>query len=128
MASHPKKGTPPKKQKSSSVEGEPRPELIPLQPLTSAWDDFISLSNQGVEYSLLTTALQTKLGNVSRDEPEDDVSGFSVTFPPYVPFEMQPSMADEDFDARALCIAQLSGNEDGDDSTESYCVYLFEVR
>lgn len=128
VASHPKKGTPPKKHKARA-EGEPRPDLVPLQPLTSAWDDFISLSSHGIEYSLLTTALQTKLASVSREEPGEDemASGFSVALPPYVPLELQPAMAHTEFDTRAQCLTQLAGNEDGDEATESYCVYLFEV-
>lgn len=125
VASHPKKGTPPKKQKAS-FGGDSRLELVPLHPLTSAWDDCISLYSHGGQFKAMVTALQTKLGNVSREELEDD-SGFSVSLPPYFPHEVQPSRGEDDFETRAMCLAHLSSSDDGEDDVRSFFVYLFEV-
>ena len=126
MASHPKKGSSSKKPKTAAEEST-NPELVPLQPLISAWDDHTVVSSQGIEYSVLITALHTMLQAVLRDDnAEEDSAGFRISFPPYVPSELQPSPAEEDFNVSAQCLARLPGNDEGDDA-ESYCIFLFEV-
>lgn len=104
-------------------------DLHPVQPLRSAWDDFISVGNQGMEYSMLMTALQTKMSGVGRDvSPSDDPSDFSVHLPAYIPQEVRPQQSDDDFNPQATCLAQLSSAEERENSTEGYCVFLYDVR
>lgn len=127
VASHPKKGPSSSKPKTPAGEDSPRPDLAPLLPLTSAWDDHTLVSSQGIEYSVLVSALQTKLPNLLRDYSEQDESeGFHISFPPYAPSELQPTLIDQDLRVSAQCLARLPSIDEGDDSAESYCVFFFE--
>ncbi|CAM1505338.1 Fc.00g109750.m01.CDS01 [Cosmosporella sp. VM-42] len=127
VASHPKKASSTKKPKNAAGE-DAKPELVPLQPFTSAWDDHTVVSSQGIEYSVLITALHTMLQAVLRDDnAEEDSAGFRISFPPYSPSELQASPAEENLSVSAQCLARLPGNDDGDDA-ESYCVFLFELK
>ncbi|KAM5375891.1 hypothetical protein ACJZ2D_005681 [Fusarium nematophilum] len=122
VASHPKKGSSSKKQNTPTDDDPPRLDLVPLQPLTSAWDDHTLVSNQGVEYSVLVTALHTRPKDILRDDSEV----FHISFPPYTPSEFQPLLAERDFRVKAKCLARLPGVNERDDSAESYCVFFFE--
>ncbi|KAF4466013.1 hypothetical protein FALBO_7129 [Fusarium albosuccineum] len=127
VASHPKKGSSSKKTKSPAEDDTSRLDLIPLQPLSSAWDDHTLVANQGVEYSVLITALHTRLPSILRDDQAGlDSAPFHIAFPPYTPSELQPSLGDRDFRVNAQCLARLPGVDERDDSAESYCIFFFE--
>ncbi|KAG8666257.1 hypothetical protein FPOAC2_11362 [Fusarium poae] len=131
VASHPKKGSSSKKTRSPSAKKPPRAiEITPTQPLRSAWENHTSMSSQGAEYSVLVSALNTRLpyplpNNSARDGDESS-SPFHITFPPYTPTEIQPFMGEGDFNVRAQCLARIPNSHDQDDSAQSYCVFFFE--
>ena len=115
------------KRQKATAEDEVKPQLWPAQPLTSAWDDFLRLSNHhGTESAVLVTALQINLQAVSGSECDDD-AGFDVSLPTYAPSELQPHVGENEFNARTMCLARLGGVEEGFDSTNGYCAFLFEV-
>jgi (R)-2-hydroxyglutarate---pyruvate transhydrogenase len=127
VASHPKKGSSSKKQRPTPEPSTTVPVLVSSQPLTSAWDDHTIVSSQHVEYSVLITALHTKLENILRAEGSDDGSSeFGISFPSYAPVDFQVAPVEEDLHVNAHCLARLPGAEEGDD-VESYCVFLFDV-
>ncbi|KAF7550207.1 hypothetical protein G7046_g8086 [Stylonectria norvegica] len=128
VASHPKKGSSSRKQQTAvEEEDDVAFGLTPLNPLTAAWDDHTVVSSQGVEYSVLITALHTNLQSVFRDEAaEEESAGFRIAFPSYVPLELQPSLGEEYLSAASQCLARLPGIDEVDDSAESYCVFLFD--
>ncbi|KPM41531.1 hypothetical protein AK830_g5032 [Neonectria ditissima] len=127
VASHPKKGPSSSKQKTLAGEGSPKPDLAPLQPFTSAWDDHTLISSQGIEYSVLVSALRTKLPNLLRESTtQDESEGFRISLPSYAPSELTPALVDQELRVSAQCLARLPSLDEGDDSAESYCVFLFE--
>lgn len=126
MASHPKKTGSMKKQRTKA-EVDVRPQIVPIQHLTSAWDDYMRLSNHGTESSVLLTALQTNLQGIVGQE-NDDVSGLDISLPTYAPSELQPHLGGDEFNARARCLARLRGVDETYGSTCGYCVFLFEVK
>ncbi|KAF4457577.1 D-lactate dehydrogenase (cytochrome) [Fusarium austroafricanum] len=127
VASHPKKGSSSKKRGSPSSEEPPRTlDITPIQPLTSAWDDHTLVSSQGTEYSVLVSALHTKIPYILPEDSADDSTPFRITFPPYTPTEMQPFMGGGDFGVKAQCLARLPSVYEQDDSAQSYCIFFFE--
>jgi len=124
VASHPKK-TASTKRSRTRADGEVRPHIVPVQPLTSAWDDYIRLSNHGIETSALLTALQTNLQGVS-GRGRDGVSGFEISLPAYGPAELQPNPRADEFSVKSKCLANFGG-DDAHDSNSGYCAFLFEV-
>ncbi|KAK7430069.1 hypothetical protein QQZ08_003460 [Neonectria magnoliae] len=127
VASHPKKGPSSSKQRTPVSEGSPKPDLAPLQPFTSAWDDHTLLSSQGIEYSVLISALQTKLPNLLRDfASQDESESFRISLPPFGPSELTPALIGQELRVSAQCLARLPSLDDSDDSAESYCVFFFE--
>ncbi|QPC64764.1 hypothetical protein HYE67_006995 [Fusarium culmorum] len=129
VASHPKKGSSSKKNRSPSSKEPPRAlDLTPTQPLTSAWDSHTLVSNHGAEYSVLVSALNARLSyplpnDSALDEPS---SPFQITFPPYTATEIQPLIGGGDLNVRAQCLARIPSVHDQDDSAQSYCVFFFE--
>lgn len=86
------------------------------------------MSNQGTECSVLVSALNTRLPHISSDTSSgDESSPFHITFPPYVPTEIQPLMSEGDFNVRAKCLARLTSVHEQDDSVQNYCIFFFEV-
>lgn len=141
VASHPRKGTPSSRQgtpssrqgtPASSVQKQPSPKaeskqvqgqvptLVPLHPLTSAWDDYITVMKNGVEGHALMTALQVPLRHLLREE--EDGTGFKIALPPYTPLELPKTTGRDDSSAQCLV------SDNGEGSSEGYCVFLFEVR
>lgn len=125
VASHPKKAGSTKKQKTNAEE-DVKPQLWPTQPLTSAWDDFLMLSNHGTESAVLLTALQTNLQAVS-GSGSDDGAGFDISLPMYAPSELHPHVCEGEFNARTRCLARVGGVEETYGATDGYCAFLFEV-
>lgn len=145
VASHPKRVTPPKKTRAvkerekeeEEEEGEekesPRPRhdsAIALEPLTSAWEDNLDLSNTDKGCSTLLTALHTSLHTIRRTEfVDDDVSSFQISLGPYSPPNLLPGLMDGGLWVSAQCLLCHGGVQGGAGSSpESYCVFLFEVR
>jgi hypothetical protein len=133
VASHPKKDASSSSSKKSSPMPESRPwkepEIVPLQPLTSAWNDYVSLSRHGVECHALLTALQVPLHNVVRKENHPSQGGdFQISMAPYTPTELPLNEDEDGQNATAQCLVHVSSPTDGGGSGESYCAFLFEVR
>ncbi|KAF5258302.1 hypothetical protein FOXYS1_11124 [Fusarium oxysporum] len=127
VASHPKKSSSSKKDSSPSYEEPPRTlDITPVHPLTSAWDDHTLVSSQGVEYSVLVSALHTRLPYTLPDHPADGSTPFRITFPPYTPTDLQSLLGEGDFGVRAQCLARLPSVYEQDDSAQSYCIFFFE--
>ncbi|KAI1021519.1 hypothetical protein LB505_000074 [Fusarium chuoi] len=127
VASHPKKGSSSKKGSSPLYEEPPRTlGITPVHPLTSAWDDHTLVSNQGVEYSVLVSALHTRLPCTLPDHSADDSTPFRITFPPYTPTDFQSLLGEGEFGVRAQCLARLPSVYEQDDSAQSYCIFFFE--
>jgi hypothetical protein len=129
VSSHPKREAGPSKRKKARVEVEEgeRLELVPTEPLLPAWDDLMSLSNQGVVYDIQIAALHTHLQNVLRGQDEEGIR-FAISFPKYSPPDLQPSDGEEEFRLEAQCMVTLSTTQKEDDSVDSYCVFMYEVR
>lgn len=127
VASHPKKGSSSRSQASSAGGSSRGPDLTPLAPYTSAWDDHTIISHRETEYSVLVLALQTRLAELLRASTEDETDVNHISLPPYAPSEMQPILYDQDFQVSAQCLARLPSVDEGDDTAESYCVFFFEV-
>ncbi|KAF5555047.1 d-lactate dehydrogenase (cytochrome) [Fusarium mexicanum] len=127
VASHPKKGSSSKKGSSPLYEEPSRTlGIAPVHPLTSAWDDHTLVSNQGVEYSVLVSALHTRLPYTIPDHSADDSTPFRITFPPYTPTDLQSLLGEGELGVRAQCLARLPSVYEQDDSAQSYCVFFFE--
>lgn len=144
MASHPRKGPPsrrttPKPEGSASpgtATGSASPQaettssqyLKPVLPLTSAWDECIIISSNGVEYQVRLSALQTRLQSVARLPIGANANGFfNISLPLYSPTELQPFMDDDDFNANANCFLHLASPDSVDSVEESLCTFIFEV-
>ncbi|KAK5990099.1 Actin-interacting protein 2 [Cladobotryum mycophilum] len=133
VASHPKKSTPPRKPKSDSSSNMPieqgTPQIVPLSPLTSAWDDYTRLANQGVEFPALVTAVQTNLAGVVRHDFDEfdgtSSASFGIQLPPYSTADLQP-VVDGAYGMNAQCIVRQKATDTEHDPTESYCAFLFE--
>ncbi|KAF4957553.1 hypothetical protein FGADI_3021 [Fusarium gaditjirri] len=127
VASHPKKSSSSKKDSSPSYEEPPRTlDITPVHPLTSAWDDHTLVSSQGVEYSVLVSALHTRFPYTLPDHSADDSAPFRIMFPPYAPTDLQSLLGEGDFGIRAQCLARLPSVYEQDDSAQSYCIFFFE--
>lgn len=141
VASHPRKGTP--SMPSSSSSKSPRPstepessttkpervlDLVPAQPLTSAWEDYITLSSNEDEHHTLTTALQVPLGAVIRQTTDSsNTEPFSIVLPPYTPLDLSPNVNIGNFAAGGQCLVHVAPSDDTGGSSECFCVFLFEV-
>lgn len=139
VASHPRKGTP--SMPSSSSSKSPRPstepetttkpgrflDLVPTQPLTSAWEEYTTLSSGGDEHHTLMTALQVPLGSIMRETVDAYQGGpFSIALPPYTPLDISHNVNIGDFAATGQCLVHMPSPDD-EGSSESFCVFLFEV-
>ncbi|XP_044724341.1 fungal zn(2)-Cys(6) binuclear cluster domain-containing protein [Hirsutella rhossiliensis] len=131
VASHPKRTSPankPKAKAAAATEGtgeDLKPQLVPTEPLTSAWDDCMTLSGQDVVTPVLLTGLQTDLQNIVEQSGADD-SKFDVLLPAYAASEPQTHAAGGDFNARARCLVRLGDASAEHGSTGGYCAFLYE--
>ncbi|RDA91405.1 hypothetical protein CP533_6892 [Ophiocordyceps camponoti-saundersi (nom. inval.)] len=126
VASHPKRAGSTSKHRNRAAAGvraSSKPQIAPTRPLTSAWDDSVTLSGHGVEASVRLTALQTSLQNVV-DRRTDDHAGISLSLPPFVAPELQPQAGE--LNAKARCLVRMGGVYDAHDLTDGYCAFLFE--
>ncbi|KAK0646339.1 hypothetical protein B0T16DRAFT_458267 [Cercophora newfieldiana] len=128
-SSHPPRKTAKKKAASSKSKSksksksnspvEERLQLIAEEPFTSAWNDLITVSNFGKQYTLQLAALYTNLNSVVRNPtpPDDDSDdGRSKTAPifftPYEIPDVQPSPSEEDFQVRSKSMVSLTPSSD----------------
>ncbi|PHH90265.1 hypothetical protein CDD83_4135 [Cordyceps sp. RAO-2017] len=130
VASHPKRTGSASRSKAKPAGSEvarapARPQLVAKEPFTSAWDDSVTLSGQGVEAPVLLTALQTSLQSIAEQE-SDDAAQFNLSLPPYTAPEMHMQAAGDDFNAKARCLVRLGGTDDSYGVTDGYCAFLFE--
>ena len=117
-------------------EEEDRLELIPNEPLQPAWDDLISVSNYGRSYRVQLAALHTNLSSLVKTSDDDHDEGGRVTLisvPRYEPSNVRPYSAEGDFTVRSHCLVHLSSAEDTqtqdlETTTDSICLFLYEVR
>lgn len=141
VASHPRKGMPiesppstSRKQSKSRTRAKMSPrrdaiaDLVPTQPLSSAWEDHITLTGTDYECNALVTALPVPLGSVFRDNL--DAPGgtpFSLVLPPYNPSEIPSRIELDEISTGGQCLVHVPGLDDAEAHSESYCVFLFEV-
>lgn len=134
VASHPKRATPAKNQKSKSPQpkserSESRSPKFTQVLNNSAWDDNLDLSRGGKSI----TALHTSLHTIVRSQGTTvDGQGFGIALPPYSPVELHnhavhTANADVPLWVSAQCLLCHRGIEGGSLSHDSYCVFLFEV-
>ena len=145
VASHPKKAP------SSTKEPKPKaeagaglgPPVVPVPPLTPAWDDYMRLSVRGVETPMLLTALQTSLRGVGGHDGDTeggagldghgdggdgglgagDAGLIRVSLPEYAPAELQAHLGPGEGCVKSVCLAAL----DRHGASDGYCAFLFEV-
>ncbi|KAF4506816.1 hypothetical protein G6O67_006859 [Ophiocordyceps sinensis] len=131
VASHPKRASSANKSKAKAAavfQGPGRdfnPQLVPTEPLTSAWDDSMMLSGPGIVTPVLLTGLQTDLQNVVEQSNAQD-SKFDVLLPAYAASELQAHATGGELNARARCLVRLGDDNDEHGSTGGYCAFLYE--
>jgi hypothetical protein len=128
VSSHPRREAGASKKQKQQADEEERLELMPTEPLVPAWDDLMSVSNHGVVYLVQIAALHTILEDVLRGKESDSAVKFALAFPKYLPPDIQPSSIDEDFRVNTQCLVHLSPEPSEEDLTDSYCIFLYEVR
>ncbi|KAJ3942256.1 uncharacterized protein N0V96_007752 [Colletotrichum fioriniae] len=129
-SSHPPRQVQPSSSRSSrrsqTVEDEV-PRLLPTEPLMPAWDDLVSVSDNGVVYSIQIAALHTKFQNILRGPEGQSQVKFRMALPPYSPVDMETwdNGGNMDLNAQNMVSLLPSGNDNG--APEGLCVFLFEV-
>ncbi len=131
-----------KKSKTQAAAKTPEVEedtldIVPVEPLRSAWDDLIAVSSADKQYTVQLATLHTNLQSLVRapDGGEDSGGRFGfVQFPPYDPGDVRPLMKEEDFELRSQALIHLSAIEETRDEmdgttrrTESICMFLYDV-
>lgn len=103
------------------------PRLLPTEPLMPAWDDLVSVSDNGVVYSIQIAALHTKFQNILRGPEGQSQVKFRMALPPYSPVDMETwdNGGNMDLNAQNMVSLLPSGNDNG--APEGLCVFLFEV-
>lgn len=116
------------KKARTEEEKEEKLELVPAEPLVPAWDDLMTLSSRGVVYLVQIAALHTTLQKILRGTDDGDGINFNISLPKYAPVDITPNGEDIEFIANTQCIVTLSSPQKEDELTDSYCVFLYEVR
>jgi hypothetical protein len=74
------------------------------------------------------TALQTPLQGVSTDGGDlNDGDGFKISLAPYTPPELSMMTGSNFSHTSGRCLVHLSSADGGGQTSESFCVFLFEV-
>jgi hypothetical protein len=142
VASHPKKSSnnsfPSRRDEkqwrrsSSRSEASSSPIVQPVAPYSSAWDEFIPLSEHGNEYFSTMMALHTKLDSVGRKASKQvygDEEPFKLSLPPYKFQELQSSDDSTEFNCEAQYLRSLAPDTDHAHEMMDAChVFLYEVR
>ncbi|KAK1751590.1 hypothetical protein QBC47DRAFT_307446 [Echria macrotheca] len=115
-SSHPPRKTAKKVKSPSRQPEEEKLELVVAEPLTQAWDDFLTVSNHGKTYSVQIAALHTPIQSLARsprDNDSDDGGGKSapLSLTPYEVPDVQPSLSEEDFQVRSKAMVHLAADE-----------------
>ncbi|KAL0931929.1 C6 zinc finger domain protein [Colletotrichum truncatum] len=115
-----------KKSPKSKAAEETVPRLVPTEPLAPAWDDLITLTENGAVYAVQIAALHTKLQNVMRGYEAQSRNKFPITFPPYLPVDLETWDNGNEVDMAAQSMISLlpAGNESG--PPDGICTFLFE--
>ncbi|KAK1726965.1 hypothetical protein CaCOL14_006544 [Colletotrichum acutatum] len=128
-SSHPPRQVQPSSSRSSrrsqTVEDE-IPRLVPTEPLMPAWDDLVSVSDNGVVYSIQIAALHTRFQNILRGPEGQSQVKFRMVLPSYSPVDMETwdNGGNMDLNAQNMVSLLPSGNDNG--APEGLCVFLFE--
>ncbi|GKT80994.1 C6 zinc finger domain protein [Colletotrichum tofieldiae] len=112
--------------RSNTVEQE-TPHLTPAEPLTPAWDDLISLSDNGVVYAVQIAALHTRLRSVIRGAEGQSQVKFRMSLPNYSPVDVETWDNGSDMDLNAQIMISLLPTSNDNGSPEGICAFLFEV-
>ncbi|TDZ68257.1 Proteasome subunit alpha type-4 [Colletotrichum trifolii] len=111
--------------RSKNAEDETTPP-VPTQPLTPAWDDSISLSRDGVAYSVQVAALHTRLDSVVRRPDYENPYNFGIALPPYSPVDVETWDNGSDLDLSAQSLISLSPAENANGTMDGLCAIMFE--
>ncbi|KAJ3956315.1 hypothetical protein N0V92_007134 [Colletotrichum tropicale] len=116
-----------KKSPKAKAAEQTAPRLAPTEPLTPAWDDLISLSENGVVYSVQIATLHARLRNILRGEEDRNRFSFPIAFPPYLPIDVETwdNGGDTDLAAQNMISLLPAGNVAG--PPDGICAFLFEV-
>jgi hypothetical protein len=131
VASHPKKGVSSKRNSDDEHSQDGRLDVTPSLPLTSAWDDHVSLSVNGVEKSVLMPTLHMKLEDVARSDGSGRPSSslFQLNALPYDAFDGHAMKGGAVADTSAQCLLSVDDMDDGESGmSDSYCAFIYEVR
>ncbi|KAI8309587.1 Aspercryptin biosynthesis cluster-specific transcription regulator atnN [Colletotrichum sp. SAR11_59] len=117
-----------KKSPKAKAAEQTAPRLAPTEPLTPAWDDLISLSENGVVYSVQIATLHARLQNVLRGEEDRNRFSFPIAFPPYLPIDVETwdNGGDTDLAAQNMISLLPAGNVAG--PPDGICAFLFEDK
>lgn len=116
-SSHPPRKTAKKgKTVTSKPPEEEKLELVPEEPLVSAWNDLISVSNVDRKCTLQLAALHTNLHSILRGTSEDgsddgNAKSAPISFAPYEIPNVQPILSEDDFQVRSKALVHLSPPE-----------------
>ncbi|KAK1964507.1 hypothetical protein LY78DRAFT_582370 [Colletotrichum sublineola] len=97
--------------------------LIPIEPLTPAWDDLISLYDNGVVYAVQIAALHTRLQNATRAADGQSQVKFRMALPNYSPVDVDTWDNGINVDLNAQAMITTSNNNG---FPEGICAFLFE--
>lgn len=101
---------------------------MPAQPLVSAWDDYVALASNGSECYALMTALFVPLQDITMEGTKSSIGEHSrISLPVYSPPELPVVTAAHLFNTNTRCLVHLSSSGDAEETSESFCVFLFEV-
>jgi hypothetical protein len=129
VASHPKKGVSSKRNSDDEHSQDVRLDVSPSLPLSSAWDDHVSLSVNGVEKSVLMPTLQLKLEDVARsgNTSRPNSSLFQLDTLPYAATDGRAMKGGAVVDTSAQCLLSVEDMDDGESSMgDSYCAFIYE--
>lgn len=113
--------------KSKSRSPDPaRLEIRELEPLSSAWDDHIAVSQNGSNRLLRVVVLNTSLQNMARRKNEN-TSKSKIGLAPYTPLRPQATQFSRETDVPAQCFMHTPSTGDGFEAADGVFLMLFEV-
>ncbi|KAK1984771.1 hypothetical protein LZ30DRAFT_414169 [Colletotrichum cereale] len=111
--------------RSRTAEQE-TPRLIPVEPLTPAWDDLISLYDNGVVYAVQIAALHIGLQQAVRGADGQSQVKFRMALPNYSPVDVETWDNGSDVDLNAQVMISLLPTSNDNGFPEGICAFLFE--
>ncbi|WDK16272.1 hypothetical protein CGRA01v4_07555 [Colletotrichum graminicola] len=116
-----------RRRRRSHIAEQETPRLIPIEPLAPAWDDLISLYDNGVAYAVQIAALHTGLQNVTRAADGQSQVKFRMVLPNYSPVDVDTWDNGSDVDLSAQVMISLLPTTNDNGFPEGICALLFEV-